>query len=95
VLPEKTSFDAKYFVDYVFTSITELSVMHTAASQKQKLVIHMDNSPIHKSKAAVQKIVSMRVKLAPHPPYSPDLTPSDFFLFDISSKRSPVKNSCL
>jgi histone-lysine N-methyltransferase SETMAR len=54
--------------------------MHTAASQKQKLVIHMDNSPIHKPKVAIQKIVSMRVKLAPHPPYSPNLAPSDFFL---------------
>jgi transposase len=41
----------------------------------------MDNSPIHKSKAAIQRIASMRVKLAHHPPYSPDLAPSDFFLF--------------
>jgi transposase len=41
----------------------------------------MDNSPMHKSKAAIQKIASMRVKIAPHPPYSPDLAPSDFFLF--------------
>jgi hypothetical protein len=52
-----------------------------AASQNQKLVIHMDNSPIHKSKVASQKIPSMRVKLVPHPPYSQDLTPPDFFLF--------------
>jgi hypothetical protein len=66
-LPEKTSFDAEYFVDYVLTPIAEFSVMHAVANQKQRLVIHMDNSPIHKSKAAVQKIASMRVKLAPHP----------------------------
>jgi hypothetical protein len=54
-LPEKTSFDAGYFVDYVLISIAELPVMHTVASRKQKLVIHMDNSPIHKLKAAIQK----------------------------------------
>jgi hypothetical protein len=58
-LPEKTSFDAGYFVGYVLTPIEELPVMHTAASQKQKLVIHMNNSPIHKSKAAIQTIASM------------------------------------
>jgi hypothetical protein len=46
-LPEKASFDAGYFVNYVFISIAELHIMHKAASQKQKLVIHMDNSPIH------------------------------------------------
>jgi hypothetical protein len=80
-LSEKTSFDAEYFVDYVLTLITKLPVMHTAASQKQKLVIHMDNLPIHKSKAAIRKFASMLVKLAPHPSYSPDLAPSNFFLF--------------
>jgi hypothetical protein len=52
-LPEKTSFDAKYFLDYVLTPIEELSVMFAAVIQKQTLVIHMDNSPIHKSKAAI------------------------------------------
>jgi histone-lysine N-methyltransferase SETMAR len=81
-LQEKTSFDAEYFVDYVLTQIEELSVMHTTVSQEQKLVIHMDNSPIHKSKATIQRIASMRVKLAHHPPYSPYLAPSDFFLFE-------------
>jgi histone-lysine N-methyltransferase SETMAR len=80
-LLEKTSFDAEYFVDHVLTSIEELPVMHTAVSQKQKLVIHMDNSPIHKSKAVIQRIASMWVKLAHNPSYSPDLAPSDFFLF--------------
>jgi histone-lysine N-methyltransferase SETMAR len=80
-LPEKTSFDAGYFVDYVLTPIEELSVMYKTASQKQKLVIHMDNSPIHKSKAAIQKIASMWVKIAPHPLYSQNMAPSDFFLF--------------
>jgi hypothetical protein len=31
-LPEKTSFDAGYFVDYVLTPIAELPVMHTGSS---------------------------------------------------------------
>jgi hypothetical protein len=80
-LPEKISFDTGYFVDYVLTPIEELYPMHMAANQKQKLVIDMDNSPIDKLKAAIQKIAPMRVKVAPDPPYSPDLALSDFFLF--------------
>jgi hypothetical protein len=47
-LSEKTSFDAGHFIDYVLTPIAELSVLYTAASQNQKLVIHLDNSPIRK-----------------------------------------------
>jgi hypothetical protein len=41
----------------------------------------MDNSPVHKAKASHAKLSQMPVHLAPHPPYSPDLAPSDFFLF--------------
>jgi transposase len=48
---------------------------------KEKFVLHMDNSPIHKSRAVTEKIVSLRLTLAPNRPYSSDLTLSDFFLF--------------
>jgi hypothetical protein len=41
----------------------------------------MDNSPIPKSKAAIQRIASLQLKIAHHPPYSPDLALSDFLLF--------------
>jgi histone-lysine N-methyltransferase SETMAR len=80
-LPEKTSFDAGYFIDNGLSPIEEFPVMQAAATKKQTLIVHMENSPIHKSKAAIQKIASVRVKIAPHPPYSPDLAPPDFFLF--------------
>jgi histone-lysine N-methyltransferase SETMAR len=91
-LSEKTSFDAGYFVDYVLTRIEELPIMHTAVSQKEKLIIHTDNSLIHKSRAAIQKIKSMPVKLAPHPPYSPDLAPSDFsfWIYQAKDRRSRI-----
>jgi hypothetical protein len=54
-LPEKKSFDAEYFIDYVLIPIEELPAMHAAVTQKQTLIIQMDNAPIHKSKAAIQK----------------------------------------
>jgi hypothetical protein len=80
-LSEKTSFDAEYFIDYVLILIEQLPVTHGDAIRKQTLVIHMDNLPIHKSKAATRKIASMRVTITPHPVYSQDLAPLDFFLF--------------
>jgi hypothetical protein len=52
-----------------------------AVPPKQTVVIHLDNSLIYKSKAAIQKIEWLRLKIAPHPPYSADFTLSDFFLF--------------
>jgi hypothetical protein len=39
------------------------------------------------SKTATRKIASMRVTIAPHPAYSPDLAPLDFFLFGYIKKK--------
>jgi hypothetical protein len=50
---EKTSFDAEYCLNYVLTPIEEFPVMLAAVIQKKTFVIHLDNLPIHKSKAAI------------------------------------------
>jgi hypothetical protein len=41
----------------------------------------MDNSKVHTSKLVSSQLNDLRLKKAFHPPYSPDLAPSDFFLF--------------
>ena len=42
---------------------------------------HQDNAPVHKSAIAMAAAHECRFELLPHPPYSPDLAPSDFHLF--------------
>lgn len=49
--------------------------------QKKKILFHQDNAPSHTSAVAMAKIHELRFELLDHPPYSPDLAPSDFFLF--------------
>ncbi|GFV30199.1 mariner Mos1 transposase [Trichonephila clavipes] len=49
--------------------------------QKKKILFHQDNAPSHTSVVAMAKIHELRFKLLDHPPYSPDLAPSDSFLF--------------
>lgn len=48
---------------------------------KKKVLFHHDNAPAHSSAIATAKLVELRYELLPHPPYSPDLAPCDFFLF--------------
>ena len=48
---------------------------------KKKVLFHHDNTPAHSSAIATAKLVELRYELLPHPPYSPDLAPCDFFLF--------------
>jgi len=48
---------------------------------KKKVLFHHDNAPAHTSALAKAKLVALGYELLPHPPYSPDLAPCDFFLF--------------
>lgn len=43
--------------------------------------MHWDNARPHFSKLTLAAIDRYGLKIVPHPPYSPDLAPSDFFLF--------------
>ena len=49
--------------------------------QKKKELFHQDNAPCHKSLATMAKLNELSFELLPHPPYSPDLAPSDDYLF--------------
>ena len=45
------------------------------------VLLHQDNAPAHKSLVAMSAVHDCGFELIDHPPYSPDLAPSDFFLF--------------
>ena len=42
---------------------------------------HQDNAPVHNSILVTDYLSKMGIKTVPHPPYSPDLAPCDFWLF--------------
>ena len=43
--------------------------------------LQQDNTPVHNSILVTDYLTKMGIKAVPHPPYSPDLTPCDFWLF--------------
>lgn len=49
--------------------------------KKKKVLFHQDNAPCHKSIKTMAKFHELGFELLPHPPYSPDLAPSDYILF--------------
>lgn len=49
--------------------------------KKKKVLFHQDNAPCHKSIVTMAKLHELGFELLPHPPYSPDLAPSDYYLF--------------
>ena len=46
-----------------------------------KWFLHHDNAPSHTSFAVREFLAQNKITTLPHPPYSPDLAPCDFFLF--------------
>jgi len=44
-------------------------------------LLHFDNAPCHRSREVNDFFTESDVQVVPHPPYSPDLAPCDFFLF--------------
>jgi histone-lysine N-methyltransferase SETMAR len=43
----------------------------------------MDNATPHRSKLTNDRLTSFHFRATPHSPYTPDLAPSDFFLFGL------------
>jgi len=48
--------------------------------------LHHDNAPAHTGVSVTQYLASLGWTIVPHPPYSPDPVPYDFFLFPTMKK---------
>uniref|UniRef100_A0A673BIC6 Histone-lysine N-methyltransferase SETMAR n=1 Tax=Sphaeramia orbicularis TaxID=375764 RepID=A0A673BIC6_9TELE len=51
------------------------------------VLFHQDNAPAHKLTVAMAAVKDCGFELVDHPPYSPDLAPSDYFLFPNMKKH--------
>jgi hypothetical protein len=50
-------------------------------------------APFEKKAVSSRQLHELDYELLPHPPYSPDLSPSDFFLFAETSKESLLERN--
>ncbi len=56
-------------------------------TQRYRYLLHMDNAPAHRGLTVRRCLEALEWRRLPHPPYSPDLSPCDFFLFPLLKKR--------
>ncbi len=67
-----------------------LSRLHEAMKRKRprvKYMLHMDNASPHTADLTLIRLLMTGVRTIPHPPYSPDLAPSDFWFFPRIKKQ--------
>ncbi len=55
--------------------------------------IHHDNARPHVAKTVISYLDGAGLKRIRHPPYSPDLTPCDFWLFDLLKRNLSTQTS--
>ncbi|CAH1971777.1 unnamed protein product [Acanthoscelides obtectus] len=69
--------------------ITELRKINP----ERRIILHQDNASLHTAQKTKQDLTEENVELIDHPPYSPDLSPNDFFTFPQIKNRLRVKGS--
>lgn len=78
LLPHNATITAAYYCSQLQKLSAELE--RVRAGHGKILFLH-DNARPHTAKSTRQKLLELGWEVLPHPPYSPDLAPSDYHLF--------------
>jgi hypothetical protein len=81
MLPAGASFNAAWFIDQNLVPLVAKFFPRGRGPGERKLVLHIDNAPAHNAKMTQNFCEHNPLKRLVHPPYSPDISPSDFYLF--------------
>jgi hypothetical protein len=73
--------NAQFFTETVLPSIEKKLAEYHPKLRTTATHLHIDNAKACTSEMSIEKIEGLGFILVPQPPYSPDLTPCDFFLF--------------
>ena len=80
-LQEGESYDSDYLCDVILPRLSEAVHQTRPRMGLRGLKLHWDNARPHMSIRTRNVLGDAKMEILPHPPYSPDLAPSDFFLF--------------
>jgi transposase len=87
VLPKGTKFNQDYFIDTALPNLCSEKRRIARRKGLPNFSVHMDNSVCHKGAKVTEKFEKRHIARAPHPPYSPDLSQCDFWLFEILKQK--------
>jgi hypothetical protein len=80
VLEKGRKFNAGYYINEILKLLSQWRSIETAGNER-KLLVHAGSARPHTAMLSTQYFNDNRMKSAPHLLYSPDLAPSDFYLF--------------
>ncbi|XP_053206260.1 histone-lysine N-methyltransferase SETMAR-like [Panonychus citri] len=82
LLPEGQAINAEVYCQQLDRLNEKLSTERPSLVNRKGVIFHQDNARPHTASLTSNKIKNdLKWELLPHPPYSPDLAPSDYHLF--------------
>jgi hypothetical protein len=99
VIPKGCKFNAQYYINDILVAISDWR-QQAGGTRPNKLWVHSDDARPHTVKMSSDYIGLNQMKQGPHSPYSPDLAPSNFFLFGcvkgkLMEYRAETSSECL
>jgi hypothetical protein len=73
--------NAVYFRDEIVMRISQKHQSNVSGGHKPWTLVHMDHAKVHIAEMISTVIPDLGLKRTPRPGYSPNICPSDFFLF--------------
>jgi histone-lysine N-methyltransferase SETMAR len=86
-LSTNASFNSTYFCKVIVPCLASTTFPDQAGQRKRRVYLRKDNARLHNSTKSLQCVADNKFKRIPHPPYSPDIAPSDFHLFGTVKQR--------
>ncbi|XP_015435240.1 PREDICTED: histone-lysine N-methyltransferase SETMAR-like [Dufourea novaeangliae] len=81
LLPDNTTINSEVYCNQLDKLNDSLKQKRPELINGKGVVFHQDNARPHTSLVTRQKLLQLGWDILPHPPYSPDLEPSDYYLF--------------
>ena len=79
-LPEGRTINSERYIE-ILAKLKDAIKDKRRGKWSRHVLLHHDNAPAHTSHATQAAITELGYEQLPHPPYSPDLAPSDYWLF--------------
>lgn len=81
VVPNKQTVNAEYYISVLKQVIRPNIQRKRPTFTKGRWKLHHDNARPHVARLVMDFLAKQKIEVIPHPPYSPDLAPCDFFLY--------------
>jgi len=66
---------------YTTICLPEVIAELRKSNSNRRIILHHDNASSHTARRTIEFLAENKIDLMDHPPYSPDLSPNDFFTF--------------